>query len=143
MQALELMKTHVVKTTLEAALSEAVDLMDVYQVSGLPVVDSGGTLCGMITEHDILRALLPEGKEALQEVSTLITRIPTSTGDARVSDWMTSPAVFVREDADVGEAALLLLRMGLKRLPVVSLDGQVVGTLNRIDVFQALFEGNL
>ena len=147
MQALELMKTHVVKTTPEASLSEAVDLMDIYQVNGLPVVDSEGRLCGMITEHDILSALLPKGGKTMpdspSECVPLASLLNASAGDSPVGSWMTRPAIFIEEKADITEAALLLLRHGLKRLPVVSTDGQVIGTLNRIDVFQAFFEGNL
>jgi len=60
MQALELMKTHVVKTTPDATLSEAVDLMDLYQVSGLPVVDGEGRLVGMLTEQDVIRAAMQD-----------------------------------------------------------------------------------
>lgn len=136
-QALELMKTHVVKTTPEATLSEAVDLMDLYQASGLPVVDADGRLCGMLTESDVLRAV---GQAAGQwgdgEMGKRI-------GAFLVREFMTAPAVSVAEDVDVAEAAETMLSRHLKRLPVVNDAGQVVGVLNRIDVFQAIFEGNL
>ena len=44
MQVMEVMKTHVVKTSPEATLSQAVDLMDLYQVNCLPVVEEDGRL---------------------------------------------------------------------------------------------------
>src|SRR5260221_12958353 len=53
MQVRELMKTHVVKTTPDAPLAEAVDLMDIYQVNSLPVVDTEGRLVGILSEEDI------------------------------------------------------------------------------------------
>src|SRR5699024_10112457 len=123
----------------ESTLSEVVDLMDIYQVNALPVVDTEGRLCGMITEHDVLRAMLPQGRESLAGRKGLAS----DAGDARTADWMTAPAVFVQEDSDANTAAALLLRTGFKRLPVVGFEGKVVGTLNRIDVFQAYFEGSL
>lgn len=127
MQVLEIMKTHVVKTTGEATLTEAADLLDLYQTTGLPVVDATGILQGMLTESDIVRAACS-----------------MSASDARllhVRDWMTTPAVCVNENEDVAEAARLLQSRGLKRLPVITDAGRVVGVLNRIDLLQAVFEG--
>jgi len=56
---------------------------------------------------------------------------------------MTQPAVSVHENAEVRAAAKRMLARRLKRLPVVTDEGKVVGVLNRIDICQALFEGNL
>jgi CBS domain-containing protein len=127
MQVLEIMKTHVVKTTPDATLAQAVDLLDLYQSTGLPVIDAQGVLCGMLTESDILRAA--------RRVSG------AGAGVQCVADWMSSPAISVRENESLQVASLLLLREGLKRLPVTTEDGRVVGVLNRIDLIQAIFEG--
>jgi CBS domain-containing protein len=135
MQALEIMKTHVVKTTSDATLGEAVDLMDLYQVSGLPVVDADGRLCGMLTERDVLRAMQGEQNHPLG--------LNPLAESFAVADFMTTPPVSVSEHDAVLTAAQLMLERGLKRLPVTTEEGKVIGTLNRIDVLQAVFEGNL
>jgi len=143
-QALEMMKTHVVKTSPDSTLAEAVDLMDLYQVDGLPVVDAEGRLCGMLTEHDVCQALLPLGVLPDQDGKALERlRAASAQGSAHVRDYMNAAAISVLETQEIHEAALLLLRHGLKRLPVLDTEGRVVGTLNRIDLWQALFEGNL
>lgn len=127
MQVLEIMKTHVVKTTPEATLAEAADLLDLYQTTGVPVVDADGLLQGMLTESDIVRAL---------------HSLPAAVaGRETVRAWMTTPALSVSENTDVTVAATLLIRSGRKRLPVVTDVGRVVGVLNRIDLIQAAFEG--
>jgi CBS domain-containing protein len=127
MQVLEIMKTHVAKTTGEATLAEAADLLDLYQTTGLPVVDSTGGVQGMLTESDILRA-----------AQTLSGAFPALQ---RVRDWMTAPAICIDENETVAEAARLMLKRGLKRLPVLTEGGRIVGVLNRIDLLQAVFEG--
>jgi CBS domain-containing protein len=147
MQALELMKSHIVKIIPDATLGEAVDLMDLYQVSGLPVVDEAGVLVGMLTEHDVIRALLPEGRlEAVErregDTEALVTRLHRIQ-ELRVGDYMTAPAISVTETTDLLDAAALMLSRRLKRLPVTGEGGQVVGVLSRIDVCQAILEGNL
>lgn len=131
------MKTHVVKTTPEATLSEAVDLMDLYQVSGLPVVDEAGRLCGMLTESDVVRALLPDG------AGVALASAQRGAGEHRVQDYMSRPAISISEHADVEQAAEQMIASRLKRLPVITDEEKVVGVLNRIDVIQALFEGNI
>ncbi len=127
MQVLEIMKTHVAKATGTATLAEAVDLLDLYQTTGLPIVNASGNLEGMLTEHDVLRAM-----RALS--GAVASRQP-------VRDWMTAPAISVSENEDVVTAARLLKTLGLKRLPVTTEAGKVVGVLNRIDLLQAIFEG--
>lgn len=127
MQVLEIMKTHVAKATGTATLAEAVDLLDLYQTTGLPIVNASGNLEGMLTEHDVLRAM-----RALS--GAVASRQP-------VRDWMTAPAISVSENEDVVTAARLLKTLGLKRLPVTTEAGKVVGFLNRIDLLQAIFEG--
>ena len=144
MQVLELMKTHVVKTTPQETLRGALDLMDLYQVDGLPVVDAEGRLCGMLTEQNIWTYLL--GAVAMDaEDADLLSALHSrqAVGSTQVIEVMTSNTVSVAESLDVTEAALLLLRSGRKRLPVLNAEAQVIGTFNRVDVCQALFEGNL
>ena len=127
MQVLQTMKTHVVKTTADATLAQAADLMDLYQTAGLPVVDSDGRLSGLLSECDIMRAARQgAGRLACEE---------------RVGDWMTTPAVSVNENLDLAEAGRMMVRRGLKRAPVVTDAGEVIGMLNRIDLLQAVFEG--
>lgn len=131
MQALEIMKTHVVKTTPDASLAEAVDLMDLYQVHGLPVVDGTGKLCGMLTEHDIWEALQQAGNFESASMS-LPSRL--------VGDIMTRPAIAVVENENLAVAVALMTDNRLKRLPVITKEGTVIGTLNRIDIIQAILE---
>jgi len=127
MQVLEIMKTHVVKTTGEATLAEAADLLDLYQTTGIPVVDAAGVVQGMLTEIDIVRA-----------VRTLSGSVAAAQP---VRDWMTAPALCIGENEDVIAAAKFLDENSLKRLPVITDTGKMVGVLNRIDLLQAVFEG--
>ena len=124
-----MMKTHVQKIGPEATLAQAVDLMDLYQTPALPVVDADNRLVGMITERDIAEIVLRVGSRGA--ISLTVEKV------------MSRPAVAVEEDTDVMEAARLMLEKRLKRVPVVTDAGEVVGMLNRVDVLQALFEGTL
>jgi CBS domain-containing protein len=147
MKVLELMKTHVIKTSPEATMRDAVDMMDLYQISGLPVVDAEGQLVGVVTEYDVIQALLPHfteaalstaGDSSMEDFRTLVERVRNKP----VADAMTSPAVAVDENTDVLEAASLMLTRRIKRLPVTS-EGRLIGIISRIDICQAILEGQM
>jgi predicted transcriptional regulator len=55
-----------------------------------------------------------------------------------VRDLMTSPAVTIRPDDEVGEAARLLDRLSLTSLPVVDHDRRLLGILSEADVVARL-----
>ena len=144
MQARELMKTHVVKTMPQATLAEAVDLMDLYQVNSMPVIDADGRLCGIVAEQDIFAAArLLIMNAAADGPSPGDEDLASSTASIPVAKVMRRPVLSVSEDSDVREAARLFLVNDFTRLPVLSADGDVVGTINRVDILQGAFEGVL
>jgi CBS domain-containing protein len=142
-KVLELMKTHVIKTRADATMHDAVDMMDLYQISGLPVVDEEDRLVGIITEFDVIQALLPPYAEATEpylstDFHTLVERVKRKP----VSESMTRSVISIDENADVVEAARLMLQHRIKRLPVTS-EGRLVGIISRIDICQAILEGQI
>src|SRR6185437_13743482 len=97
MQAQELMRVHIVKARPEDTLREAVDLMDLYQVTGLPVVDATGQLIGMLTERDVMRALLPENDVDIATedgFEALLARLRQAP-ELRVEQAMSRPAISI------------------------------------------------
>ncbi len=144
MLAVELMKTHVVKISERATLSEAIDLMDLYQTSALPVVDSDDRLCGILTETDVMRLVFPEPFPTdMVSPFNLLSGSVRRIGVSHVCDYMQSGVVFVMEDCELADVAKIMIQNRLKRVPVLTQDRQVVGMLNRVDVIQAIFEGLL
>ena len=129
------MKTHVVKVYETSTIREAVDLMDIYQVDSLPVVDTEDRLTGMISERDILKALPTRNcsKMVVCEQNQFIA-------ESAVATYMVPNVISILERCEAAEAVSLILDSGLKRIPVITEDKHVVGTLNRVDVFQALFD---
>ena len=141
------MKTHVVKTSPDASLAEVVDLMDIYQVNSVPVVDAEGTLCGLVSEQDIFLAARAfwDNSEPVVLSGIGSTRALQSTDIATttVSRVMQPAVVYIAEDAEVEEIMRVFFINDFTRIPVVSPDGIVVGTVNRVDVLQAMFEQTL
>jgi CBS domain-containing protein len=140
MKILELMKTHVIKTAPEATMRDVVDMLDLYQLTTLPVVDGEERLLGVITEHDIATRLIPAFVEAAasDKMASAVDQIGAQT----VAEMMTTPAISVDENDDVAKAVSLMTASGVKRIPVTS-DGKLIGTISRVDICQAILEGQL
>lgn len=129
------MKVHVVRAAQDATIGDAVDMMDLYQVTLLPVVDDQDHLIGIVSESDIVKRILSgmiENPDYAAEAS-LERALP-------LNNFMTREVVAVDERDSVIMAATIMMDRDLKRLPVTS-DGRLVGTIARIDVCQALLEG--
>jgi CBS domain-containing protein len=60
MQVQDVMTANPVTTTPETAIADAAQLMLEKKVNRLPVLDVAGQLVGIITRHDLIRALKPQ-----------------------------------------------------------------------------------
>jgi CBS domain-containing protein len=140
MKILELMKTHVIKTAPEATMRDVVDMLDLYQLTTLPVVDGEDRLLGVVTEHDVASRLIPAYVAAA--ASGDVADAVNLQGERTVGEMMTTPAVSVDENEDVARAVSLMTANGVKRIPVTS-DGKLIGTISRVDICQAILEGQL
>jgi len=116
-----------------ASLEEALKLMATSRVTGLPVVDTGGRVVGIISEADLLRAdLEPDPRARVRP-----TPQAAESSLATVADVMTRDPHTVREDSDVAELAHTFATTSWKSVPVVR--GEVLqGVVSRSDVIRAM-----
>ncbi len=141
------MKTHLVTTCPEATLSQALDLMDLYRVMVLPVVDTRGRLLGLLRERDIVadlaRAVSTSAMNVLAvEANSGRLDAVRAVGHRPVSELMHPIGLAPVETENLVDLIPALLAQDLERVPVLDDSGRVVGTLERIDVCQAIFEGH-
>ncbi|WP_033895233.1 CBS domain-containing protein [Streptomyces anulatus] len=116
-----------------ASYRQVVELMAESKVSALPVLAGEGRVVGVVSEAD----LLP--KEALHEGGPpAAVRLDEAFRAAAVlvEDLMSSPAVTVHPDATMAEAARIMARRDVKRLPVVNSEGLLEGVVSRGDLLK-------
>lgn len=143
MKAHHIMTRKVISVAPDATTEHAARLMIENHISGLPVIDAGGHLVGIVTERDFLRRreigtqgrrprwlsfVLGPGREAVNYVRT--------TG-RRVEDVMTPDVVSVDEDMALEEIVALMERRRVKRVPVLRA-GKVVGIISRQNFVRAV-----
>ncbi|MCL6519705.1 MAG: CBS domain-containing protein, partial [Armatimonadetes bacterium] len=55
----ELIRQNIPTATFDTTLEKAVSMLAESDISGIPVVDNDGKLAGIVTEHDVMKLVLP------------------------------------------------------------------------------------
>ena len=136
MKVADVMERGVISITPESSVTKAARMMLLYEISGLPVIDSSGRLVGIVTEGDFLRRAeigterhRKRWVELLVDIGPLAEEYAHSHG-RKVEEVMTRDVVTVTEDASLEEVARLMERHRIKRVPVLR-DAQVIGIVSR------------
>lgn len=137
-KAKDVMTREVVYVSPETPLKDVAVSMADHGISGVPVVDGGHEVVGIVSEKDFLSHLGTTGRRSFMGV---VAECLEGTGCLAVSilkqkagDIMTSPAVTVGEDTPILEIADTFGRLKINRVPVVDQDRRLVGILSRADV---------
>jgi CBS-domain-containing membrane protein len=126
----------------ETPLAEVVELLLRRDVKALPVVDEHRRVVGIVTGGDLLgRSGLDLRLSLKQELDadTLRERLTELARSGKnVRDVMTRHVRTVEADLDLGAAIRLMAEGGVKRLPVVDRQDELIGILTRADVLRAI-----
>ena len=143
MRAVDVMTVDPVSISPDDSIVEAIRLMLQRKFSGLPVVDSSGSLVGIVTEGDLLRRTetgtqrkRPRWIEFLIGSGRLANEYVQASG-RKVHDVMTYDVHTVTEDTPLDDIVQHMERYQIKRLPVVR-DGKLVGIVTRANLLRAL-----
>ena len=114
-------------------------------VNAIVVLDAEMKLAGIVSTTDILRTILPpgmlldDGPDGLSWEGFRASRIE-KTRNIRVSQIMTEDVRVIRTDDSIMRCADRLLVEQIRRLPVIALDGSVVGVVYLRDVYNKVTE---
>ena len=120
--AREIMREDVVTINLESSLEEAIELMRLQEISGLPVHAHEGHLVGIVTEFALL-AIVYDDKIRQESVS----------------QHMTTEVLTIDVDDPIRKIADMCIVHRVRRAPVMH-NGRIVGLIARRDVLKALYE---
>ena len=114
------MAKEVVTIDENASVKEAADIMNQEEISCI-IATRKGKAAGIITERDLLKRIISEGKSAKK---------------TRVKGIMSSPLVAITSDTDVEEAARLMSEKKMKKLAVID-HNRLVGVVSLTDIARA------
>ncbi|MFG3496540.1 CBS domain-containing protein [Streptomyces sp. NPDC047928] len=123
-----------------APYKEIVALMEQWKVSALPVLEGEGRVIGVVSEAD----LLPKEEFRTDEPDAPRRSLSdlAKAGALYAEELMSSPAVTVHANATVAEAARIMARRGVKRLPVVDAVGMLEGVVSRGDLLKVFLRSD-
>jgi CBS domain-containing protein len=124
-----LMMRNVTTISPDSKARSAVDIMIRTRERALPVVGDSGEVLGIITEWDVLRALVPHIPRVGEEFDET---------DPMVREIMTRSVLCVPEEMGLEEAVNLMINKKVEHCPVVR-DSAFVGMLTRADIIRKLF----
>jgi CBS domain-containing protein len=146
--ARDIMTTEVLTVSPETSIADLSKTLENRQIGGVPVVDKGGRLVGVITQSDLVdRARDLEMPPAinildfhiyLQIPSHLLQRVEKLLGTT-VGDCMTKDPVTVAPDAPVSQIAGLMAKQQVHTIPVVQ-GGKIVGIIGKMDLVRAMVQ---
>ena len=125
-KARELMQTRIVAATRHYSARDLAVLMHTGSFSGIPIIDPGNHLVGMVTEFDILKALAEKKDLHSLKADEIMSPLPLA----------------VEENASAEEVIQLMLTHKILRLPVTR-DGRLLGVISRADILDHTIEGHL
>jgi CBS domain-containing protein len=122
--AKQLMNTSIITIGKDEDVYEAMRLMALNNVTGLPVVDDEGALVGIVTEKDILVLLC----NCLED-----TGIDHAIG--KVGEFMTRRIVCFHPEDSLSDIAECLSTSNFRRVPILD-NGKLVGIISRRDIIR-------
>jgi CBS domain-containing protein len=135
----DVMTTRVIAVKRSADYKEICGVLRRYRVSACPVISDAGKVVGVVSEADLLYKVadpsLPAGLIRLRWKLSEESKVNAITA----AQLMTSPAVSIDPEAPVAVAARIMQERHVRRLPVVSPDGGLVGIVSRTDLL-SVFE---
>jgi CBS domain-containing protein len=118
MNAYDAMSVNVVAAKDDTTAIEISTRLSLEGLNGIPIINEGGSVTGIVTAIDVLRAIR-DGK---------------NLDNLKAKDVMTPNPVIVRQDTRIEEIIDLMDKGGIIMIPVVELDGRLIGVVSRSDI---------
>jgi CBS domain-containing protein len=143
MRAHQIMTRPVITVTPDTTIVDAATTMLQRHVSGLPVVDAGGKLLGVVSEGDFIRrSEIGTGRKRGRWLRFILGPGKSASDfihehGSKVSEIMSTSPFTITEDTELAEIVALMEKNHVKRLPVMR-GSQVVGIVSRANLLQAV-----
>ncbi|MCP9988989.1 CBS domain-containing protein [Streptomyces sudanensis] len=117
------MTGEVVQAHPDTSAEEVSRLLSAHRIGGLPVVDGDDKVVGVVSRTDLAGRRAARGRAGPGEAAT-------------AGHLMTSPAVTVHPEQRVADAARVMERRRVDRLPVVDEEDRLIGIATRRDLLR-------
>ncbi|KUG19706.1 MAG: CBS domain-containing protein [Methanomicrobiaceae archaeon] len=120
----EIMTRHLVTVPDTAHIADAVDIIINKRVGGIPVINTDGSMKGIVTERDVMKVLA------------------TENSDMMVEDIMSTSLRVTTPQSPIGRVCQEMVKYRFRRLPVV-VDDVLCGIVTATDIINYLGRGQV
>lgn len=148
MKVQDIMQTNVISISPNTEIKEIAKVLWENHISGVPVIDLFGNLIGIVSEGDLLhKETNPRLPEVVGFLGALIYYRGVKQYESdlkklialKASEIMTQDVITINKDVTIEDAAALMIKRNVKRLPVME-NGKMIGIISRMDVVKVLME---
>lgn len=112
---------NVISVAPKTTIAEAAVILTKHKIGTVIISEDGKTATGVLSERDIVRAIVHRGTQAL---------------NAHVDDFMTRKIVTCRREATADQVLTIMTDRRFRHLPVVE-NGEMIGLITQGDVVKA------
>ncbi|MDI6723929.1 MAG: CBS domain-containing protein [Methanobacterium sp.] len=148
------MEKNVIKFKEKDTISYVANILREKKISGAPIVDNDNKVIGIVSEGDIMRLIevhspnlnliLPAPLDLIElpvrmrlELDELAEGV-AKAASVLIGEIMTKDVVRVRRNISISDAAELMDKHDVNRLPVVDENDKLIGIITRGDIIGAL-----
>jgi CBS domain-containing protein len=135
-KAKDIMTKKVVYVYEQTSSREIAKVMAKHNVSGIPVIDDGEQVVGIISENDFLSRM---GKKEIKSFMNIIALCLEDKGclakpirNQNAEDIMTSPVITANEETPVSDIVNLFADKKINRVPILRQVRKLVGIVSRV-----------
>ncbi|MFJ5546169.1 CBS domain-containing protein [Streptomyces sp. NPDC093225] len=155
----DLMTDEVVSVAPETPFKDVAKVLAQHDITGVPVLDEEDRVLGIVSQTDLLARVAaaavptgvrwpdgsgpqwpdgsgPRSPDGSGPEDPAAGQGPAEPSPRTARDLMSAPAVTVHADEPAADAARLMTRRGVERLPVVDVEDRLVGIVTRRDLLR-------
>jgi CBS domain-containing protein len=130
----DVMTSGVVSAYEDAPFKEIAGALIRNRIGAVPILDNERRVVGVVSESDLLTRVSPQA-DPPRSPNQVTERFRVSVKRATTArELMSEPAVTTTLDTPIAVAAQVAQRAGVQRLPVVNVDGTLIGIVSRADL---------
>ena len=142
----DVMNRKVARIYEETTMRRAAELASLSQAADLMVVDDQDTFLGVLSEGDLIRAVMPDLDEliaaggSLKQAFAIFLQTGKDLAHEPIGRLIIRQPITVAPDDELLKVATVMVNKMIRRVPVVD-EGRLVGTISRSDVTWGLLSG--
>ena len=145
----DIMVKEVITVKKDASVEELSEILVKNKISGVPVVDDKGKLIVIATEGDLIIKdsdlhfpryfKLLDSIIYLESLNKFKKNLKKFLG-TKVEDVMTAQIRTVKEETPISDAANMMIKYNINRIPVLDSKDELIGIVTRADIVKSMIQ---